>query len=157
MAGSDSRFDPTKFRDAIHFAMRMGFPEDTQQQVTWHWNVQREFIRADSGGEPYEWSASQVVGETDISDIIVNCALKFADTAGGSRVAGTSLGIMDVANATVTLLDDEYDALLAHGSGKFPNQALIDDAIYQVVFIKPPQGLFEVTVYEVLIQAIDEG
>ncbi len=157
MAGSDSRFDATEFRDAIHFAMTMGFPEDTQEQITWQWRTEREFVREDSGGEPFEWSASQVVSENEISDMIVRCALKFETGSGGQRVGGTVLGVMDTSNATVTLLDEEYDALLEHGDGNFPDQAVIDNAVYQVQFIKPPTGLFEVTVYEVLIQAIDEG
>lgn len=156
MAGSDSRFSASKFRDAIHFAMQMGFPEDSSERLTWKWITQREFHKEDSGGLPYEWKASQVVSETVVSDLSVKCAIKFTATQSGSRVAGTALGVMDVASAVVTLLDTEYDLLLAHG-GRLPDQAEIDGALYEVQFVAPPTGLFDVTVYDVYIQAVDEA
>lgn len=157
MAGSDSRFDATKFRDGIHFAMRMGFPEDTEKQITWQWDTERTFTRHDSGNEPFEWKAAEIVTETDITDLTVLCAVKFATSANSTRVGGTALGVMDLSNATVTMLDEEYDALLAHGNGSFPDKAIMDDAIYQVQITAPPYGLFEVTVYDILLQAVDEA
>lgn len=156
MAGTDPRFNATQFRDAIRFAMTMGFPAETSKQITWQWDTAREFSRPDSGGFPLEWTAANVESFSDVSDIIVDCAVEYTAVGGASRVAGTELGIMDVSNAKVTLLDVDYDVLLGHGGGVFPNKASVDGNIYEVQFIAPPFGLFEVTVYSVALQAIDE-
>lgn len=157
MAGTDSRFDATKFRNAIKFAMQMGFPDETTKQITWHWTPIRTFLHADSGGLPLKWDAANVVTETDVADMIVDCAVKFAESGNTTRVGGTGLGIMDLASATVTLLDVDYDALLVHGDGVFPNQAVLDENVYVVQIVAPPYGLFDVTVWDVYLQAIDES
>lgn len=156
MAGSDSRFNAAQFREAIHFAMSMGFPEDENQQITWQWDLLRQFVSQDSTGSPWEFKASEVVSEVDVEDMIVNCAVKF-NPAGSTRTDGSPLGILDVASATVTMLDEEFDALMAHGSGRFPNKAKLDEATYEVQYIAPPYGLFEVTVYDIILAAIDEA
>jgi hypothetical protein len=157
MAGTDSRFNATKFRNGIRFAMAMGFPEDTEKQITWQWTPRRTFKKHDSGGEPFEWTSSQVNTEVDVTDMVVDCAVKFATSSSSTRVGGTALGIMDIASATVTLLDEEHDALMAHGNGVFPDKALMDGATYMVQITAPPYGLFEVTVYDVYLQAVDES
>lgn len=157
MAGSDSRFDPERFRTAIRFAMEMGFPDDSAKQITWSWNPKRTFNKADSGGLPLEWKPTQVVTESDITSKIVDCSVRFVPVGGATRVGGTELGIMDIAGAVVTLLDVEYDALLAHGNGVFPENASMDGNRYVVQIIAPPYGLFDVTIYDVHLQAIDES
>lgn len=157
MAGTDPRFDAARFRTAIKNAMVMGFPNETEKQITWTWDVERTFVTADSGGFPLDWSAAQVDEESDIADLIVDCAVKFTPVGGASRVGGTELGIMDVANVEATLLDVDYDALLVHGGGRFPNKAMLDGNVYVVQFVAPPFGLFEVNVYSVALQAIDES
>ncbi len=156
MAGTDSRFDSAKFRSAIKFAMRMGFPEETIQQITWHWNPNRVFKKTDSGGFPLDWAASQVQSESDISDVIVDCAVKFVPVGGGTRIGGTELGVFDVASAVVTLLDVDHDALVAHGNNDFPDTATMDGDLYIVNFTAPPYGLFDVIIYDVHLQAVDE-
>lgn len=155
MAGSDSRFNATKFRNGIKFAMEMAFPEDSNQQITWSWIPQRVFRKADSGGMPFDWSPTSLVSETDVSDFVVDCAVKFASATSTSRVGGTALGVFDPATAQVTMLDLDYDRLVAHGGGKFPDQAFIDGTRYEVQLIAPPVGLFEVTIYDIYLQAVD--
>lgn len=157
MAGSDPRFDSAKFRDAIHFAMRMAFPEDVSRQITWHWTPSRTYDNADSGGFPLKWDAANVVSEVDVDDLIVDCVVKFAVAGNTTRVGGTALGIMDIANATVTLLDVDHDALVVHGNGVFPDQAVLDGNVYVVQIVAPPYALFDVTVWDVYLQAIDES
>lgn len=156
MAGTDSRFSATKFRDGIRFAMEMGFPEDTAQQVTWQWRTERTFSKADSGGEPFTWTSGEVTSTTTVSDLIVDCAVKFNTVGGTSRVGGTGLGIFDTAKIEVTMLDTDWDVLLAHG-GRVPDQAVVDNTIYVVQFVAPPVGLFDVTIYQIFLNAIDES
>lgn len=157
MAGTDPRFPAGKFRDAIQFAMNMGFPGDTQQQLTWRWTTTRQFSKEDSGGLPFEWKADQVVGSTVVTDMIVPCAVSFKPPTGATRVGGTALGIMDIASATVTLLDVDRNDLFAHGGDVLPDQVVMDGNIYVVQIWGPPYGLFDVTLYDIYIQAIDES
>lgn len=156
MAGSDSRFNADQFRSAIRFAMQMGFPEDEDKRITWQWDLLRQFVSQDSTGSPWEFKASEVVSEAPVTDLIVNCAVRF-HPAGRNSTDGSPLGVLDVASATVTLLDEEFDELVAHGGGRFPNKAQLDEATYEVQYIAPPYGLFEVTVYDVILAAIDEA
>lgn len=157
MAGTDRRFDATKFRSAIKFAMEMGFPDEVSKQITWHWNPVRQYNKKlDASGMPFDLSQGNVNSEADITPMIVDCAVKFQPTGTTTRVGGTALGIMDVANATATLLDVDYNALRQHGEGKFPDKAVMDTDVYLVQLIGPPYGLFEVTIYDVYLQAIDE-
>ena len=157
MAGTDPRFPSAKVRAGLKFAMQMAFPEDSAQQITWQWTIKRDFKKQDSGGFPFEWTSSQVQSQTVITDKIVDCAVQTKAPAGTTRVGGTTMGIMDIASATVTLLDVDYDALVAHGLGDFPDQAVMDGAVYVVQTKGPPEGLFDVTVYSIYLQAIDES
>lgn len=156
MAGSDSRFNAAKFREGIRFAMEMGFPQDEAKQITWRWTPRRTYQKPDSGGSPFDWQASQVVTERDIEDYIVLCAVEFQPASGATRVGGTALGVFDLATAKVTLLDVDYDDLLDHGNGEFPDEAYMDGNRYATQLQAPPMGLLEVTVYQVLLQAPDE-
>lgn len=156
MAGTDSRFSATRFREGITFAMTMGFPDQAAQQITWQWLTERTFSKADSGGDPFTWTSGQVTSTTTITDLIVNCAVKFVPAGGTSRVGGTSLGVFDTTHLEVTMLDTDWDLLIAHGT-RFPDQAIIEDNIYKVQYVAPPIGLFNVTVYQIFLNAIDES
>lgn len=156
MAGTDTRFNATKFRNGIKFAMEMAFPDDESKRFTWHWTPERTFKKADSGGFPLEFKQSQVATEVDVSDFIVDVACKFTAVGSQSRVGGTEMGIFDLATIEATLLDNDYDTLKAHGDGRLPDQATVDGNLYIVQIWKPPVGLFEVTIYQAVLQAQDE-
>lgn len=155
MAGTDARFNATLVRNGLKFAMRMAFPEDGQRQITWMWTTKRDFSRTDSGGYPLDWSQSNVQEETIVNPMIVDCAVKFVPAGGTNRVGGTTLGIMDVANVVVTMLDVDHDALLTHGTGKFPDMIQIDEARYYVQYTAPPYALFDMTVWDIYAQTVD--
>lgn len=157
MAGTDRRFNATRFREGIKFAMQMGFPDQTAQQITWRWTTERTFSKADSGGNPYTWASSQVTDTTVLTDLIVDCAVKFQPVGAGTRVAGTAIGTFDQSTVEVTMLDTDWDLLMAHSDDRLPNQAVIDDNIYHVLFVGPPLGLFDVTVYQLFLAAVDES
>ena len=155
MAGTDARFDAAKFRSAIKFAMKMGFPGEVSKQITWVWNPHRIFKVEDSGGEPFEWLPVEVESETDISPLIVDGAFTFRDTGDTNRVGGTQLGVMDTANIVITLLDVDHDALFVHGKGDFPDEVHIDGTVYIVQIVAPPYALFDVTVFDVHCSTVD--
>lgn len=157
MSGTDTRFNATKFRNGIKFAMEMAFPEDSSKRFTWHWTPERTYHKPDSGGFPLEFKQSQVATEVDISDFIVDVACKFTAVGSNSRVGGTELGVFDIASIEATLLDTDYEALKAHGNGRLPDQAMVDGSIYTVQIWKPPLGLFDVTIYQAILQAQDES
>lgn len=156
MAGTDTRFNATRFRNGIKFAMEMAFPDDETKRFTWHWTTKRTYTKQDSGDFPFEWNQSQVASEPTIDDLQVDVAVKFQPVGSESRVGGTDLGIFDLATIQATLLDTEYETILDHGDGRLPDQATVDGSVYVVQMWQPPLGLFEVTIYQVLLQAVDE-
>lgn len=156
MAGSDTRFNAAKFRNGIRFAMQMGFPEDTSKQFTWHWTTKRTYLKPDSGGFPLEFKQSQIDTQVDVDDLVVDVAVSYTQTTSASRIGGTELGVFDVASITATLLDTDYATLLDHGDDVLPDQATVDGNLYIVQNWRPPVGLFEVTIYQANLQAVDE-
>lgn len=156
MAGSDTRFNAAKFRNGIRFATQMGFPEDSSKQFTWHWTPKRTYARPDSGGFPLEWKAIEVTSEVDVTDLIVDVAVSFKALGSATRIGGTAAGIFDVASITATLLDEDFATILAHGSGNLPDEATVEGTVYVVQIWKPPVGLFDVTIYQAILQATDE-
>ncbi len=147
MAGTDSRFNATKFRDAIHFAMSMGTPTKPVEKAIFQWTPKREFAAPDSGNRPYNWTATPVVEDVH-PDVQVLCAVAFS---GSDGFDGTAVGTFDRARATLTLLDEEYEKV------KGANQVLLGGNKYEILYTAPPTGLFDVTVYSMFAQAIDES
>jgi hypothetical protein len=155
MAGSDSRFSATQFREGIRFAMNMALPTEEEERITFQWDTERTFEQTDSDGAPFVWSAGQVTSTDTIDDLQVTCVVKIQNPA-SRRMDGTSLGIMDVTNAEVTILDEEWAEVMEHG-GRVPDRALIGGNQYLVRLVGPPVGLFEVTIYRLYLQAMDES
>lgn len=157
MAGTDPRFDPVKFRTAIKFAMAMGAPEDTNQRVTFRWTVDKTFAKADSGGDPFSWTATATSTDNP-ADVQVDCALSFAGSkAGGSRTApdGTAVGEFDTTHGVITLLDVDYVQIFS--DGRRADQVVIDGDTYDIQYVAAPYALFGVTVYDLHIASIDES
>lgn len=154
MAGSDSRFDASAFRDAIHFAMEMGRPDITNEYGEFRWKTERTFSAgADSSGSPLDWSASPTT-EQELDPVTVPVALEFVSKGGDTQ--DTRLGQFDVSRCIVTLMDEDYDALLVYDS-VLPTQVVFDEAIYDIQFWAPPMALFDVNIYQAHCQAVDEA
>lgn len=156
MAGTDSRFDASRFRTAIKFAMRMGAPEDTSKRVTFHWTADHTYSKQDSGHDPFSWTSTPATTDAP-DDVQVDCAVSFAGSkSGGSRTApdGTAVGEFDTTHGVVTLLDVDY-AQIFSGSRR-ADQVVIDGDTYDIQYVAAPYALFEVTVYDLHIASIDE-
>lgn len=145
MAGSDPGFNAAEFRDAIHFAMRMSAAPNPTQRLTFRWSTEHTYPIEDRAHKPYNWTEAPATTDT-ITDLQVDCAFEFLPSS--SEVA-TAIGVFRDVRVKITLLDSEYDAILAHGNGRFPDLVVADDDTYEVKFIPPPQGLFEVAVWTV--------
>lgn len=151
MAGTDSRFNATKFRDAIHFAMQMGLPGNTQERITFHWLEERTYAKEDAGNNPYDWTDTPV---TDVAhpDVQLDAAVEFKFIRSG--VTDNPVGQFESPNLVVTLLDQEYARIYV--GGKRADQIIIDDDIYEINFVGPPLALFDCSIYQVYASALDE-
>ncbi len=152
MAGTNPAFNPAVFRSTIKSTMLMGMPTDVSKRLTWHWKREVEFAKQSASKKPYDWTATPTVdlpGNTSVSGdkLVVDYALEFATGTGDE----TPLGRFDSTRAVVTLLDEDYEKV------KTADYATVDDSTYDIVYTAPPMGLFEVTVWEVHLQARDEN
>lgn len=148
MAGTDPRFPAQRFRDAIRFAMHMGLPNAVQERITFRWTTQKTFSTHDPAGRPYNWGSTPAT-TTSHADVLIDCAVEFTARPAGTR--DTALGEFDTSRAVVTILDEDIDSV----SGA--DTAIIGGNEYEILFTAPPMGLFEVTVYQLYLQARDES
>lgn len=148
MAGTDSRFNATQFREAIRFAMRMGLPQSTSERVTFRWKTEKTYSRHDAGGSPFDWTDTPTATSTQ-PDVQVAAAVEFSARPAGSR--DTPIGQFDTARAVITVLDEEYAQVSS------ANQVVLNDSVYDIQMWGPPIGLFEVTVYQCFCEALDEA
>lgn len=147
MAGSDPSFRADEFRAAIREAMRMGAPNHQARRCTFRWSPQRTWAQADDGGRPYHWGTPPS-SETTRPDVVLN---EVAVELGGGSEHGTGAGVLDVARATLTILDEDWDRV------EGADTVLLGGNTYTVTFVEPPQGLFDVDVYTVHLEARDES
>lgn len=148
MAGTDPRFNATKFRDAIVFAMNMGLPSATSERATFKWLPVREFTTKDRSNRPYDWTDAPVTEEIH-ADVQIPVAVEYV--ARGSQSRDTAVGRMDPSAATLTVLDIHYPQIQG------ATQVEFDGNTYDIVFVAPPVGLFDVTVYQIHVAARDES
>lgn len=148
MAGKNPNFNAKEFRDAIGFAMQMGLPEDPNERITFRWTPNKVYDDGDAGGNPWSWDSAPVSSD-ERPDVQVLAAVEFAARPAGS--VDTPLGQFDTSRVTVTLLDEQFE--LIRGA----DLMVIDQNIYEVAFVGPPIGLFDVTVYQLYGEARDES
>jgi hypothetical protein len=144
-----SGFDSAVFRDAIRFAMNMGLPDSTEERITFRWTTAKTFTTADSAGKPYRWNdtPSKTVAKDDVQ---VPAAIEF-QSAGVGGTSRTVFGEIQNSKVKVTLLDEDY--ALVEGA----DLIILDGAKYIIDFVKPPDGLFDATIYTIFATAEDEA
>ncbi len=153
MAGTYPGFSGAAFRDAIQFAMTMGTPSDAEKGITFRWTPLADYPIHDPATRPYDWTATADAVE-EITDLQVLCAVQ-VNAAG--TVAENAVGTFNETTIILTLLDEQYDQIVAHGDGRFPDLIEADEDTYVVRYIPPPNGLFDVTVWQVHCVARSEG
>lgn len=150
MAGTDSRFNADTFRDAILFAMNMGLPDSTSERATFKWTEVNTFAKADSSENPWTWDGTPTTTST-FEDVQIPVAVELhRGTETGSR-----FGAMHQQTAVITVLDTYWDDLTQ--DGVFPNQVEFNGDLFDIQFVEPPQGLFDVTVYTIHARAVDQS
>lgn len=140
-------FDKAAFETAIRSVMVMGAPETVEERATFRWTNPKSFAVADGNGSPYDFSDTPVT-ETVREDVQVTCAVEF--TSRSTLSGGTGVATFNTPRAVITLLKDEHD--LVEGA----NCVLLGGNTYEVDFVAPPIGLFDVTVYQWHCSAVDE-
>jgi hypothetical protein len=144
-----SSFKADDFRSAIRFAMNMGLPEDSQEQATFRWTTKKTYDAADPAGVPFDFTAkpSKTVSHEDVQ---VPVSVQFVPqlTRGES---GTPWGTIDSPKAILTILDEDYVEVVG------ADLVLLGKNTYTVDYVAPPEGLFDVTIYEIYCTAQDEN
>lgn len=150
MAGSNAGFDAAAFRTAIQFAMTMGMPEDAGEQGIFRWNpvpvAPWDPTGADTNNLPLDWAA-EADSVTEHDPVTVPIAVEFTPAKGD----GTAMGRFDAGTVLITVLDADYADIIG------ANEVEFADAVYDIKFVAPPLGLFDVTIYQIYAQARDES
>lgn len=148
MASSNPAFNPAVFRQAIRDTMIMGLPNATAEKPTFRWNPNKTYATADPGGAPYDFTAAPVVTVAP-ADVQVAVAVEFSSRPAGSLE--TVIGEFDNSRVIITVLDEDYE--LIRGA----DEVILGGNTYDIQFVGPPLGLFEVTVYQIFAIARDES
>lgn len=148
MASTNPAFNAANFRNVIRTTMTMGLPGATADRATFRWTTQHTYAKHDSAGVPFDLSASPVTTTTH-ADVQVPVAWEFQALRAAS--SDNAIGEFDTARAVLTLLDEDY-ALVAGA-----DLVLLGQNTYDIEFVAPPIGLFEVTVYQLYCRARDES
>ena len=148
MAGTNPGFNAAAFRTAIIDAMTMGLPSETQDRATFRWNKERTFNTVDPAGTPYDLTAAPLT-DTTPDDVLIPCAVEFSARPAGSL--DTTVGEFDTSRVVITVLDEHYPQV------EGADGVLLGQNTYEIQFVAPPIGLFEVTVYQVYAVARDES
>lgn len=147
MAGTSALFDAAAFRTAIRATMTMGLPGSVADQATFRWSEVKSFTKQDSDAKPWLWTAATI---TDVvhADVQVPVAMEILRTV---QQEGTSIGDFNVTRVILTLLDVDYDLIVG------ADVVLLGQNTYNIDFIEPPIGLFDVTVWRIHCRAGDES
>jgi hypothetical protein len=143
-------FDADAFRSAIQSTMEMGMATDESQRVTFHWKIRREYATADNAGNPYDWKPPAPDPVEPVKEPVqVPCAVEFV--ARNAQGLHTPFGQIDTPKVILTILDEFYTEV------EGASWVTINDTKYNIDYVAPPTGLFDVTVYSLYLSAQDEA
>jgi hypothetical protein len=153
MAGVDpsGNFVGDDFRTRILAVMTMGLPNTPADRPTFRWRVKPSFAVADPAGRPYFWGATPI-GDVTIPDLQVVCVVELSGSPTSST--GTDAGEFTELTAKITMLDTQYQQLLAHG-GRPPDIILLGEATYDVDYVPANLALFDVDVWIIMATSRD--
>lgn len=143
-------FPSDTFRTNIEFAMTMGLPNEVENRPTFRWLTSGEFTPGDPSQLPYDWTATpETSSPAQIDDFQVLCGVQYL----GASEEGTVIGVEEAVQARITLLDTQYQQLMAWG-GRWPDQVILAGSLFNVNYTTH-QALFDVDVYEMFLVAED--
>lgn len=128
--------------------MNMGLPNATVERATFKWETVRTYTTADPAGNPYDYTATPAATVTH-ADVSIPVAVEFSARPAGSR--DTSVGQFDASRAVITVLDEDYEQV------EGADIVMLGENTYEIEFVGPPLGLFDVTIYQIYADARDES
>lgn len=131
--------------------MVMGLANTVADQPLFRWRVVPTYAVTDPAGHPYFWGATPLTDVT-IPDLRVTCVVELSGSPTSST--GTDVGEFTELTARITLLDTQYQQLLAHG-GRPPDVILIGQQTYDVDYVPPNEALFDVDVWTIMATSRD--
>lgn len=146
MAGSSPLFDADLFRSQIRATMTMGLPGNVADRATFRWRSDTTYSSEDSANKPWLWTESPATNVVH-ADVQVPVAMEIMRTA---EQDGTSVGDFEAVRVILTLLDVDYAQVVG------ADVVLLGRNVYNIDFLEPPIGLFDVTVYRFHLRAMDE-
>lgn len=136
MAGTNSGFDGNAFRTGIRFAMTLGAPPESDEQVAFYFPTQLVYNRpVDAEDTPFDPDAT--VTRTQPPPVRVPCAVEYR-TADGEPAP---FGDLTPAHAAIVLLDEDF--VQVDGCA----YAVLRGEKYIYRSTDFPSGLFDVGVY----------
>lgn len=148
MAGTNEAFDAGTFRDSIRFAMTMGAPNAVNDRATFIFPKTRTFptgTSLDSEGEPFDPTIAPVIVQPP--SVQVPIAFEFKKEASPEEVP---VGSFRNTRIEITILDEDYETI------KEAEEVMLGGDTYLIAYVKPPLGLFDVTIYQMIAYARDE-
>jgi hypothetical protein len=145
MAGTNQGFDAAEFRDGIHFAMNMGAPIATTDQVKFYFAPDPTTTGSvDATGMPFDPTTTPTAVTPD--PITVPCAVEY-DRQEGEH---DRVGFVVPSRLRILLLDVDYERVkecsyIVHGGDR-----------YDLRYEEPPLGLFDVGVHTMVFVARGE-
>lgn len=148
MAGTNPAFNAAAFRTAIRSTMTMGSPQNPAERATFRWKVERDYAIDDPANNPYDWTAAPTT-EVANPDVQIPVAVEFSARPAGS--SQTQMAEFDTSRVVLTILDEDFAKI--DGA----DYVLLGGNTYAIQFVGPPMGLFEVTIYQMFLEAVDES
>lgn len=147
MAGTNPGFSAAEFRDAIHFAMKMGAPADPEAQVTFYFDADAttSAVSMDSRRVPFDPDADVNPG-TGRQPLRVDCAVEYFDAEGQP----TGFGLLTPSRLAITLLDVDYEQVVG------TSYVVVHGDRYDFRRTEPPVGLFDAGIFTMHFTAQNE-
>lgn len=140
-------FDAAVVRDAIGFAMKMGMPQVESERVKFVFLPTSTYDRQDPTGTPYEFTSEAEVVTGEYREVEVPVAMEFISRSSQGR--DTSMGFIMPSHVEIYIMDEHIDLV------READAVLIDGGRYRIMSWPPPVGLFDFTLYPVLVEAVD--
>lgn len=151
MAGTDPRFPSAQFRSGILFAMNMAKPNAVEEQTTFYRDIKPTYnVRTDPSNRPYDWGTTPTVPPSR-DEVIVDSVVEYVARTAMSDV--NAVGEFNVSRAEITVFAEGYEQIKDIRA----SHVKIGGADYRISSVSPPIALFDVEMYVIYAEALDES
>ena len=140
-------FKAEQFRNAITSSMEMGLADAEEERIAFVWDGAKTY---EYGGDvPYDLTDQPLSTQVEPDEVYVTCAVEFIPRSGAG--IGNAFGDLQDPRVVVTVLDVVYPSVAT------ANAVKINGVRYEIDYLGPPVGLFDVTIYQFYCSALDEA